>query len=146
MPKVRDSSGTIGTTRFPIFLSRSSALRMRTNDMVVEISRPAVLLSWASNAVSGGISSAADFLRRVGKLPPSAARGELQERNLMEPFIRDRQAETVAKLFERSLAHFLLLVGDILAFPGLTHAITLHCLGQNDCRLAFVLQCGCVCR
>src|SRR5918912_48952 len=57
MPKVRLSSGTMGTTCLPIFLSRSSVLRMRTNAMVVEISRPSVPLSWPSKADRGGTSS-----------------------------------------------------------------------------------------
>ena len=39
MPNVRDSSGTIGTTRLPICLSRNSVVRIRTNAIVVEISR-----------------------------------------------------------------------------------------------------------
>ena len=42
MPNVRDSSGTIGTTRGPIVLSRSSAARIRTNAIVVEFSRSPV--------------------------------------------------------------------------------------------------------
>ena len=42
MPKVRDSSGTMGTTREPICLSRNRVLRIRTNAMVVEIARSPV--------------------------------------------------------------------------------------------------------
>ena len=41
MPNVRDSSGTIGTTRLPICLSRNSVVRIRTNAIVVEIVRSA---------------------------------------------------------------------------------------------------------
>ncbi len=68
MPKVRDSSGTIGTTYWPIFLSRTSAVRMRTNAMVVDNSRPSPLaLSNASNADSGGTSSGAAVRRRAGR-------------------------------------------------------------------------------
>ena len=74
MPKVRLSSGTIGTMRLPMFLSRRSVLRMRTKAMVVEISRPAVSLSWAENAESGGISNDCDLRRRAGRGPPSASR------------------------------------------------------------------------
>src|SRR3712207_7938524 len=48
----RSSSGTIGTTRLPICLSRSSELRIRTNAMVVEISRSPVPASWAPKADS----------------------------------------------------------------------------------------------
>jgi hypothetical protein len=68
MPKVRLSSGTIGTMRWPMFLSRRSVVRMRTNAMVVEISRPsAVALSKASKATSSGICSGSLFRRRAGR-------------------------------------------------------------------------------
>ncbi len=56
MPKVRDSSGTIGTICLPISLSRSSVSSIRTNAIVVEISRSPVPLSWRSNVDSGGTS------------------------------------------------------------------------------------------
>ena len=75
MPNVRDSSGTIGTTRLPICLSRSSVVRIRTNAIVVEIVRSPVGLSWASNADSSGTGSVSvERVRRTGSAPPSAAR------------------------------------------------------------------------
>jgi hypothetical protein len=74
MPKVRDSSGTMGTTCLPMVLSRKSVLSTRTNAIVVEISRSPVLSSCALKASSVGTSSATDFTRRAGRLPPSAAR------------------------------------------------------------------------
>ena len=75
MPNVRLSSGTIGTTRLPICLSRSSVVRIRTNAIVVEIVRAPVGLSWASNADSSGMGRVSvDFVRRTGSDPPSAAR------------------------------------------------------------------------
>ena len=57
MPKVRASSGTIGTMCLPMFLSLSSAVRMRTNAIVVEISRSPVPSSSGANASSGGTAS-----------------------------------------------------------------------------------------
>ena len=39
MPKVRDSSGTIGTMYLPIFLSLSSLLKKPTKAIVVDTSR-----------------------------------------------------------------------------------------------------------
>ncbi len=42
MPKVRASSGTIGTMSLPISWSRSSLASMRTKAIVVETSRPSV--------------------------------------------------------------------------------------------------------
>ena len=51
MPKVRDSSGTIGTMRLPMFLSRNRWFSTRTKAMVVEISRPCVDCNCCSKAV-----------------------------------------------------------------------------------------------
>ena len=45
MPKVRDSSGTIGTMCLPIFLSRSKSPSSRTKPIVVDISLPGPLLT-----------------------------------------------------------------------------------------------------
>ena len=67
MPKVRDSSGTIGTTRLPMFLSLTRMFRMRTNAMVVDDSRSSELFSSGSKADSGGISSVSPFCLRVGR-------------------------------------------------------------------------------
>ena len=75
IPNVRDSSGTIGTTCGPMALSRSSVFRIRTNAMVVEISRPGVPPSWPPNALSSGTASVCvDRLRREGRYPPRASR------------------------------------------------------------------------
>ncbi|MCY1465216.1 hypothetical protein D9M71_833330 [compost metagenome] len=68
MPKVRDSSGTMGTTCLPICLSLSSVFRIRTKAMVVDTSRPSpVAFSSASNADSCGTGSASAFWRRAGR-------------------------------------------------------------------------------
>ena len=75
MPKVRLSSGTIGTTYLPIFLSRQSELSARTKHIVVEISRSPVSFSSASKIERSGISSfGASSCLRCGKAPPSASR------------------------------------------------------------------------
>ena len=74
MPNVRDSSGTIGTTRLPIFLSRSSVFRTRTNAIVVEFSRSPEPASWPPKAERSGTSRASDVRRRAGSEPPSASR------------------------------------------------------------------------
>ena len=75
IPNVRDSSATIGTTRLPMALSRSSVFRIRTNAMVVEISRPGVPASWPPKALSSGTSSdSVDRRRRAGSGPPRSAR------------------------------------------------------------------------
>ncbi len=67
MPKVRASSGTIGTMCGPMFLSLSRMPSMRTNAIVVEISRSPDASSSAPNASSGGTSSGATVLRRCGR-------------------------------------------------------------------------------
>ena len=75
MPKVRLSSGTIGTTNLPMFLSRRSAFSARTKAIVVEICRSPVSLSSASKAERSGISSfGASSCWRTGNGPPSASR------------------------------------------------------------------------
>ena len=120
MPKVRLSSGTIGTMREPSALSRSSVVRMRTKAIVVEISRPsAVGFSSASKAESGGISSGAAVRRRAGNV--SAERGaalaqifhrrvvlgQAQERKLGEFLVGDRDVEAVAERLQRLSPIFL---------------------------------------
>ena len=51
MPKVRASSGTIGTMSLPMSLSRSSFDSMRTNTIVVDALRPSVPV-WNSSKMS----------------------------------------------------------------------------------------------
>ncbi len=67
MPKVRDSSGTMGTISFPIFLSRASAVSMRTNAIVVDMSRSPEPLSSASKVESGGTSMRGLAALRAGR-------------------------------------------------------------------------------
>ena len=74
IPKVRASSGTIGTTNLPICLSRTKVERIRTNAMVVEISRSPVETNIFSNADNGGIVSSLPLRLRAGTEPPIAAR------------------------------------------------------------------------
>ena len=74
MPKVRDSSGTIGTTCLPMFLSRMSVWSICTNAIVVEISRSSVLLRNRSKADSGGTASGSVLRRRAGRKPPRSMR------------------------------------------------------------------------
>src|SRR5260363_363782 len=58
MPKVRDSSGTIGTIRLPSVLSFMSCVRIRTKTIVVEISRPAPApFNIGSKALNSGVGS-----------------------------------------------------------------------------------------
>ena len=75
MPKVRASSGTIGTQRLPVVLSRIRSFISRTNAMVVAMDWLPEPLSNAANDLSAGAGSGAiAWLRRAGAGPPSAAR------------------------------------------------------------------------
>src|SRR5260363_428523 len=71
MPKVRDSSGTIGTIRLPSVLSFMSCVRIRTKTIVVEISRPAPApFNIGSKALNSGVGSDCARGRRAGRSPP----------------------------------------------------------------------------
>jgi len=75
MPKVRASSGTMGTTRWPRRLSRKSLESMRAKAIVVLASPSPVPLKNSSNSSLGGSSTfTAAKPRRLGTLPPSARR------------------------------------------------------------------------
>ena len=74
MPKVRASSGTIGTTNLPISLSRKMVDKIRTNAMVVDISRSPVATSMFSKVVNAGVLSSLPLRRRCGTKPPIAWR------------------------------------------------------------------------
>ncbi len=65
---------------------------------------------------------------------------ELDERQLLEIGVRDGDLEAVAELAQILETHLLLLMGDHLAFAGLAHAVALDGLGQDDGRLALVLD------
>ena len=71
MPKVRASSGTIGTTSSPSSLSFSSLASIRTNTIVVEALRPSVPFS---NSVKQSCSvstfSGSKVETRRGTKPP----------------------------------------------------------------------------
>src|SRR5438270_2195481 len=153
MPKVRASSGMIGTTCLPMSLSRTSAVSARTNAIVVEISRPSPEpFSSASKADSGGTGN------RVGLAAPlrqEAAKGLAPleqifhlrsvgrrnvERQLLELLVRDGNVELVAHLLDGGDVDFLQLVRRILRLPLLAQAVALDGLGEDHRRLALVLD------
>src|SRR3981189_1503196 len=74
MPKVRASSGMIGTQRGPMFLSFIRSLSSRTNAIVVAtfcLPDPRLM---SPNVAVGGICSGMWVVRRCGTEPPSASR------------------------------------------------------------------------
>ena len=148
MPNVRDSSGTIGTTRVPICLSRSSVFSTRTKAIVVEISRSPVSFSCAPKADSGGTSSASAVRRRGGqaaaeRVAPLVQVAHLRavgrrdvERGLRDLLRRQVEAEALPERRQRALRHLLLLMGDVLALAGLPHPVALDRLGEDHGGLA----------
>ena len=73
-----------------------------------------------------------------------AAFGQLEERHLGDLVVGQVDGEPVAELPQHVLAHLLLLVGDVLALAGLTHAVALDRLGQDHRRRADVVHRGLV--
>ncbi|MOA66583.1 hypothetical protein D3C78_1933970 [compost metagenome] len=67
IPKVRDSSGTIGTICLPMFLSLSRMPSWRTKAMVVENSRSPESLNWLSNTCRPGMASGVFTGLRAGR-------------------------------------------------------------------------------
>ena len=153
MPNVRDSSGTIGTTWWPIVLSRISVDRIRTNAIVVEISRSPEPSSCDLNASSAGISSGGARRRaraaatrparrgaRAGRPSPASRRPACGTRASCDLLVGEVELEAVAERQQRVVVHLLLLVGDVLALAGLAHPVALDRLGEDHRRLARVLD------
>ena len=118
--------------------------------------RSPVAASWAENAESGGTSRARRLLpprRQVAaqRLAPGMeifellrAFLELEERDLGDLLVGQRQAEPGRELVQVGLAHLLLLMGDVLPLAGLAHAVALDRLRQDDGGLALVVLGGVV--
>src|SRR6185295_5923473 len=109
MPKVRDSSGTMGTMCLPIFLSRSKVCRICTNAIVVEISRSSVLFRTRSSAASPGTERCGLHAARRQKAAELHAPGlhvfglrrsgrKLDVRDFVELVVRHRNLEAIAKV------------------------------------------------
>ena len=138
-------------------MSRRSAVRIRTKAIVVEISRPSAVAF--KQRVEGGerrdeqrfaLAPARRQIAAKRRAPLAqivhllAALGEAQERNLVEIGVGDRDLEPVAEGFERIVAELLGLMGDHLPFAGRAHAVALDGLGEDDGRLALVVDRGLV--
>src|SRR5579864_8624722 len=70
-----------------------------------------------------------------------AALVEADERIRRELLIGDVQLKAIAELAQGIFAHLFLLVGDVLTFPRLSHAIALDGLGKDDGWLRSVRGC-----
>ena len=78
MPKVRDSSGTIGTIYLPTVLSLSSEAISVTAPVVVDTSRPELFSMNGRYSSRFGVLRRGDFSGRVGTYPPRASRRSLR--------------------------------------------------------------------
>ena len=152
MPKVRASSGTIGTTCGPMSLSLTQdASRMRTSAMVVEISRSPDASSSGAKASSAGDRErrrsgaalrqvAAERLAplaagiRAPRCPPPAGSTARCAMSSSETGMLKRSRNALQRL----VVELLLLVRDVLALAGLAHAVALDRLGEDHGRLALV--------
>jgi hypothetical protein len=146
MPKVRASSGTMGTTSLPMAGSFTSFASRRTKAMVVETSRPSVPLANSANTSSSG---QADGLRAHGALGQGAAQraaalqhvlhleavlGRAVERGLADLVLRDGNVEAAPELAQLILVELLLLVRDVLAFARFAQAVALDRAAQDHGR------------
>jgi hypothetical protein len=152
MPKVRDSSGTIGTMWRPMRLSRSSVESTRTKAIVVETFAVAgareLRLEGRQLGHGQDIGLAAPRRQRPAQRgAPLAQERHLRrvlrravEAHVADLLVGEGQAEAVAEGQQRVLGHLLLLVGDVLAFARLPHPVALDGLGEDHRRLAGVLD------
>ena len=66
--------------------------------------------------------------------------GRLVKRHIGNDIITHRNIETVAELFERTQIHLFLLMGDVLPFTRLAHAVAFDGFGEDDGRLPLVFH------
>jgi hypothetical protein len=153
IPKVRASSGTIGTMFLPMFLSFSSTVRMRTKAMVVEISRSPVPSSTALERLQRrNRQRRRRSLRRLGRKPPNTVAPLAQitcassESSSGFRTAACAMSSSATGMLKRSRkarrsvdSDLLLLVGDHLAFAGLAQAEALDSVRENDRGLTLVV-------
>src|SRR5713101_2431552 len=144
MPKVRASSGTMGTTNFPISGSRIILRNILTKTMVVETSRPSLPSrnSRNSSSFSANWSGLARTVR-LGTYPPSSCRRAVKGR-VGAIVVADGNAEARAKFAQFVFVELLLLVGDVLAFADFAQAVAFDGARQDDGGRALVLDGGAV--
>ena len=149
MPKVRASSGTIGTTSSPISLSRSILASIRTNAIVVDALRPSLPLMEFAEQFGEGVGLERLDLNFAGRDEATELLAPLQhvsdfgavvwwpvERRLGHLLVTNRDAESCSKRLQLVLIQLLLLVGDVLAFTRLADPVSLDRPRQNHRRLA----------
>ena len=160
MPKVRNSSGAIGTMRGPISLSLTRSLSSRTSAIVVATDcLPDPCFSSAYTLSPGSFSGLARTTRR-GSEPPSCLRRSSMYSisgasapgwksgnmpvllvGLVDVAVADREVEPVAEPLGVVEGELLHLVGGVAALERLDRP-ALDRLGQDHRRLADVLGGG----
>ena len=85
MPKVRASSGMIGTTRWPTAVSRNSARSSTANAIVVETDRGPDPAKKSAKQEGSGRPMGADTTTRRGTAPPSCRRRSSRYSRSAEP-------------------------------------------------------------
>ena len=155
MPKVRASSGMIGTMRGPSSLSRMRLRRIRVKTIVVDT---AVWLPAANSASidAGGVGSGGrpdDAARDRARRAPTALLEVLDllgvgsgvvVRRVLELGVGDRQLEAVAEDAQLVLGQLLGLVRDVAGLDARAQRPALDRLGQDDGRRALELGRGLV--
>jgi hypothetical protein len=145
MPKVRASSGMIGTMRGPRSLSRIRLRRIRVKTIVVETAvwLPPVN---SSSTLAGGVGRGALRTTRRGSGPPELAAALLEVldllgvrsgvvvRRVLQLAVRDRQLEPVAEDAQLVLRELLRLVGDVAGLDAGAERPALHRVGEDHRR------------
>ena len=147
MPKVRASSGMIGTIRGPSSLSRMRLRRIRVKTIVVDT---AVWLPAANSASIGGRRARAGGCARTtrfgigpaerlatlraGTATSSRVRARVVVRRVLELGVRDRQLEPIAEDAQLVLGQLLGLVRDVAGLDARAQGPALDRLGQDDRR------------
>ena len=148
MPKVRASSGMIGTISLPSAGSRSSWPNRRTNAIVDDASRPTVpFRNSSTHAQCGCLSASFSLAMREEPAQLAAARQQVLHliafasglKNAGRRVARDRDAEAVAEFDQLFFVQLLLVMRDVAALASLAEAVALHRLGEDHSRRAFVL-------
>ena len=155
MPKVRASSGMIGTIREPSCGSRMRLRRIRAKTIVVEtgVWLPAANSASTSGAGAGSGARLDPALRDRAVERPAplqqvldllGLRARVVVRRVLEGVVRDRQLEPVAEDLELGLAELLGLVGDVAGLDARAQGPALDRLGEDHRRRALVLGRGLV--
>ena len=154
MPKVRASSGTIGTQRLPVSLSRIRSLTRRTNAMVVAISwLPEPFVERVERlgrrlgqghrvhlAGRGGAAELGAALLEVAHLGGVRAGVDVRHELVVQLAVRDGQLQEVAHRAELLAGQLLHLVVGVARLEAGAERPALDGLGEDHGRRALVLD------